>query len=237
MATYPTTPRHDFLQWCQTHAPVFAAHAAALGLTPAQLQAFQAAVAEADDRLLDHARAVQAARLARQQALAAFATLRGAAGGVVRTIRARAETSADPLALYALAQIPPPGRPTPLPPPAQPQRLTTVLEAATGALTLRWKAAQPSGAAGTTYLIRRRLPGETGFSFVGASGKKRFVDRTVPAGAARVQYTVQGQRADLAGPVSPIFTVHFGRTPDGGRTASVRAARAEPLDATLNVTL
>lgn len=36
-----------------------------------------------------------------------------------------------------------------------------------------------------------------------------------------MQYTVQGQRADAAGPVSQIFTANFGRAPGGGRTAFV----------------
>ena len=38
-----------------------------------------------------------------------------------------------------------------------------------------------------------------------------------------MQYTVQGQRADSSGPLSPIFTVNFGRLPGGGMTASVAA--------------
>ena len=36
-----------------------------------------------------------------------------------------------------------------------------------------------------------------------------------------MQYTVQGQRADTSGPLSPVFTVNFGRAPDGMRNATV----------------
>ncbi|MGD9689652.1 MAG: hypothetical protein AB7K52_06395 [Phycisphaerales bacterium] len=48
------------------------------------------------------------------------------------------------------------------------------------------------------------------------SGTKRFVDNTFFAGPDSVQYAVQGQRADSAGPVSGPVTVSFGRAPGGG---------------------
>jgi hypothetical protein len=54
-----------------------------------------------------------------------------------------------------------------------------------------------------------------------AAGLKRGVDQTLVAGSDSVQYTVQGQRADSSGPVSPIFTVNFGRLREGGFTAAV----------------
>jgi hypothetical protein len=55
------------------------------------------------------------------------------------------------------------------------------------------------------------------------SGKKEFIDDTLIAGPDSVQYTVQGQRADSSGPLSPIFVVNFGRLPGGGVTATVMA--------------
>lgn len=91
----------------------------------------------------------------------------------------------------------------------------------------------PPGAAGTSYIVRRRLPGEGEWSFIGVSGRKEFVDDTLIAGpgvregihAPAVQYTVQGQRSDPSGPLSEIFTVNFGQNPGGGVTASVMGAR------------
>jgi hypothetical protein len=93
-----------------------------------------------------------------------------------------------------------------------------------GNLTLRWTAANPAGTSGTSYIIRRRLPSESEFSFIGVSGRKEFVDDSLIAGPDSVLYTVQGQRADSSGPLSPIFTVNFGRLPSGGFTASVMAS-------------
>ena len=46
-----------------------------------------------------------------------------------------------------------------------------------------------------------------------------------------MQYTVQGQRADRSGPVSPVFTGNCGRLPGGGLTAQVAGAVREGLHA------
>jgi hypothetical protein len=155
-----------------------------------------------------------------------------AAGDAVRSIRAFAGTSAEPAGVYSLAQVPPPASPSPVPPPARPSGLTVRLDAAAGSLTLRWKATNPANARGTTYIIRRKLPGETQFAFIGVAGKKCFVDETLPAGRDSVQYTVQGQRANLSSPVSPIFTVNFGKLPGGATrvVSNVMSKAAVPVD-------
>ena len=223
MSTYPTSPRSAFLEWCQAHAPVFVSKAAQIGLTPAQATAFNEAVDGAAAALIEHEQAQQTAKAVTQTTDAIFNTLRTSAGDTVRTIRAFAENAADPLTVYTTAQIPPPATPTPAPPPAQPTDLTVTLDATMGALTLRWKASNPPGTSGTSYIIKRRLPGESAFAFIGVSGKKSFVDESLVAGPDSVQYTVQGQRGNSSGPVSPIFTVSFGQLPDGVRTARVTA--------------
>jgi hypothetical protein len=120
--------------------------------------------------------------------------------------------------------IDPPAPPSPAPPPAQPTDLTVELEPQIGDLILRWKAENPSGTSGTSYIIRRKLEGESSFSFIGVTGSKKFVDTTLIAGPDTVQYTVQGQRADQTGPMSQVFMVTFGRTPSGGTVAFVGAS-------------
>ena len=232
-STYPTAPRSDFLEWCQVHAPVFTAAVAEIGLSAEEALAFAEATTLAQTRSLAQEAAKETAKVATQQVVSAFDDLGNTVGNVVRTIRAYAEMSNDPNAIYAIAQIPPPAQPSPLPPPAQPTDLTVLLDPTAGTLTLHWKAKNPVGASGTSYIIRRRLPDQTEFAFIGVSGKKAFVDATLVAGPDSVQYTVQGQRGDLAGPVSPIFTVNFGKLPDGGRSATVSTAAYNP--AVLNV--
>jgi hypothetical protein len=210
MSTYPTGPRAPFLEWCDVQTPVFVASAASIGLTASQAAGFAAATAEAHAAILAQGIAQEVARAATQRARAAVRDLRQRAGDAVRSVRAYAETTPAPLAVYNTAQIPPPAAHTPAPPPAQPKRLSAELDASRGALTIRWKARHPSGATGTTYLVRRRLPGEAAFTFVGVTGKKRFIDDTLPAGVAQAQYTVQAQRADRGGRVSEILQVRMG---------------------------
>ncbi len=227
MSTYPAAPRSAFLAWAEAHAPVFAAHAAEIGLTPEQAQA----VADAAEAAREAFVAQEAARAAAQAATAAAVQrldeLRGAVADAVRLVRAFAEASDDP-GVYQRAQIPAPAARSPAPPPAQPTGLRVELDPTLGALTLFWKASNPRGTSGTAYLVRRRLPGETGFAFLGATGggTKHFVDATLPAGVESVQYTVQGQRAGTVGPVSAIFTVSVGR-PTAHRSVAGRLASGE----------
>lgn len=229
MSTYPTSPRASFLQWCQAHESVFTDQAAAIGLSPAQATAFGSAAEELAAAMIASESAKQAARVAVRAADNAYDRARALAGDDVRLIRAFAEMQTHPAGVYALAQIAPPASRSPAPPPAQPTRLTAALNAASGALTLRWKAANPGS--GTTYIIKRRLvsaatlqPGDDEWTFIGVSGKKSFVDTTLMPGPESVQYTVQGQRADSSGPVSAIFTVNFGQLSGGARTATVNTA-------------
>ncbi|MBI5864616.1 MAG: fibronectin type III domain-containing protein [Planctomycetes bacterium] len=114
-------------------------------------------------QLIAQEQAKQAYRVATQETNGAFAALRATAGDDVRLIRAYAESQSKPEVVYNTAQIPPPAAPTPIPPPGQPTDLTVTLAPSTGELTLRWKVTNPPGASGTSYIIRRRLPGESEF--------------------------------------------------------------------------
>ena len=239
MATFPTAPRSALVEWCQAHEAVFQTHATEIGLTEPQVAAFKAAREAASAALLAQEQAKQARKVATQAADTACTTLRSSAGDTVRLIRAFAESAPDPAKVYGLAQIPPPAQPSPAPPPAKPTDLTVDLDPSGGALTLRWKAANPRGTSGTSYLVRRRLPGESQFAFIGVSGKKMIVDTTLPPGQDSVQYTVQ-PRADVSGPLSLIFTVTW-PPPAGRLTASVAtggtpddASRPSLVDAIIN---
>ena len=220
MGTYPQSPRSAFITWAQVHQPIFTANALAIGLTAVQAEAFNDATTAAVARLLAAEEARQAAKVATLEASQAVSALRTSARETVQFIKLFAENSADPEAVYNLAQIPPPASPKPVDPPAQPTDLSVELDPTEGFLTLKWKAANPAGASGTAYIVRRRLPGVSAFTFIGVSGSKSFTDSTLNAGPDFVQYTVQGQRSDLSGPVSNVFTVNFGRTDEGAMTVT-----------------
>jgi len=221
----PTRTR-DRLDFFAAHAPVWVEHAEALGISAEQAAAFAGLV---DAALADY----DAKIAADQAAMAATARLHGsveaahaAASSLIRIIKARAEASASPTDIYNLAQIPPPSPASPAAPPAQPRALAAALDAGSGALTLTWKATNPPNTQGTTYIVRRRLapsPGQhpSPWEVIGITGAKAFLDATIPASPppASIQYTVQGQRADISGPVSPILTVNFG---------ALRTGRSEP---------
>lgn len=80
--------------------------------------------------------------------------------------------------------------------------------------------------------------GEAAFEILGIVGKKTFVDDDLPAGVGSVEYTIQGQRADRRGAVSPILTVNFGtRTGLGTKIAPpIHAAVGASMKANTLVT-
>jgi hypothetical protein len=210
MATYPTSPREDFMTWCRDHVKPFTTNPTSVGLTPAQAQAFSETYGEALAAINTQSEARLAAETATQTANERVATMKRVASSTVKLIRAFATASTNPDAVYTAAQIPAPDAPSPVPPPGQPNMITVGIQPGSGAITLKWKCENPRGASGTSYVVRRMI-GNTGrFEFVGVTGKKSFVDTTFAAGPDSVQYTVQAQRSDRSGPTSEPVIVNFG---------------------------
>lgn len=216
--SYPVYPRSEFLLWSRTHAVNFVQSAAQIGLTNEAAEQYQAEVAAVDQLLNEQETLLNAYRTKTSEVEAALTRLLTSTGNTVRTIRAFAATAPDPQAVFSAARLDPPRKATPAAAPAQPQSLAARLISGDGALEISWKARNPRGTQGTAYIVRRRLAGEREFSFLGVTGAKRFTDNTVPAGVTGVEYTVQGQRADVSGAWSPILSVALG---------SVRAAVGE----------
>lgn len=211
MSTYPTNPRSAFVEWCVTHAGVFQAEEVAIGLSKAQAVAFAGATEKAGSLLLEQAEAWERYLVATQRVRDGVALLRREAGDCVRSIRAFAETTDDANRVYAAAQIAAPKTPSPAAPPEKPRQLAATLNATSGALTLTWKARDPNRRGGMMYLVRRRLPGEDGFTLLGTTGKKTFVDAALPAGMASVEYSIQSQRGERLSPVSATLVVNIGK--------------------------
>lgn len=220
MGSFPESPRSDFLHWCQAHAPIFTAHATAIGMSSGQATKFADAVTKAADQTVAQETARVAAKTATERTSEAYGDLREKAADAIRTIRTFALNSSNPNTVYDTAQIPAPVPPSAMPPPGEPSDLRFELAPTTGELTLRWKCTNPPGANGTSYIIRRKLPGDADFSFLGVAGAKKFIDTTLIAGPDWVQYCVQGQRSGLSGPVSNALTINFGRAPGGGMSVT-----------------
>src|SRR6201999_3984722 len=77
--------------------------------------------------------------------------------------------------------------PSPVPAPGTPYKFNVSL-GSTGALALSWKCQNPRGSSGTMYQLHRRVGATGDFQYLGATGRKAFVDGTVPAGSASVTY-------------------------------------------------
>ena len=120
-----------------------------------------------------------------------------------------------------MAEIPAPAIPGPKPAPGTPTGFTATI-GADGALTLKWKCANPRGTSGTIYQVWRRSSPSAEFQYVGGSGSKTFVDPTIPAGSTAVTYQIQAVRSTAVGEPAQ-FIVNFG-TDEGEAFASVASA-------------
>jgi hypothetical protein len=79
-----------------------------------------------------------------------------------------------------------------------------------GSIQLTWRANNSTGMTGVTYQVWRRFGSVGEFAYLGASGEKKFIDSTIPAGMSQVQYQVRGIRPSAAGEWAQ-FNVNFGR--------------------------
>lgn len=216
----PTPPnRRELLLWCQTHIEPFRNHAQAVGLQEEQVTRFAERTQEYAAAQAEVERIKIALSIAVRNADSAFGAMRREYSQAVADVRYFAGQQEDAQAVYNLSQVTPRSSGQPLPPPGRPTNLSVMLNETQGSLTLAWKCTHPRGSSSATYIVRRRLPGETAFTFLGATGEKQLIDDTLPADASGVAYTVQAQRGSKVGDLSPIFIVNF-----GGAVASSAAA-------------
>ena len=206
-----TSPRGPYMDWCTTHSAAFTANAVAIGLTVPKATAYATLLTAADKAITDADKAKAAYRAAVVSANEAVRALSGSSNGtgeMVRTIRAFAESQANPDTVYSLAQIDPPAPRTPVAPPNPATDVNVSIDTATGALVLKWKASQP--ATGTVYVVKRRINSSGAWEFVGTAGAdKTFVDATLAAGPDSVQYSIQAQRSNLFSDTTAVV-VNFG---------------------------
>ena len=194
------------IEFYEAHLQAWATNAAAIGLDPAAVLAFQTLISDARSAYLD-------AEMKREASKAATFTFHDdtdrmavIGSALLKNIRAFAERTDNP-GVYALAQIPAPSQPSPVGPPGRPFDLTVGL-AQTGAIALRWKCDNPSGASGTVYEVQRRI-GSGAFSFLELAGERAFEDATIPAGSSNIVYQITAVRGKTRGQ-SALFLVNFG---------------------------
>lgn len=233
MATNLPSDPYEIVRTVAVKAPRWTLNQAAIGSSPSQVAAVNAALAEAEAAQHAAGAARQAAESATQQFYRAAQTLRAAASVVVRNAQTLAKAQGD-AEVYVLASINVPSvRSRLAPPPAQPQSLSAEIVPTTGAVVLRWQSRNPRGVSNVVYQIRRGLDGEQPETLIGIVGGGRddspteagparsgsagrggriraFRDASVPAGTRVVRYSVTPIRGNQTGPVSAVFSLQIG---------------------------
>lgn len=196
------------ISWYKSHANKWAEDPGAIGVTPEQVASLQAIVEEASVARNQQASAYGAARSATLRLKLAIEKLSFAGSCMVQQIRTQAAVSDDP-GVYSKAWIPQPRKKSPIGKPGTPSDFGFKLEQI-GWLNLSWTCKNPKGAEGTTYLVYRQLNGDGPFAYLGHAGKKKFLDKTLPAGVEYVTYQIQAVRSTATG-TAAYFHVNFGR--------------------------
>lgn len=213
MPIVPTT-NIGKIEFYESHIGLWTSLPTQIGLLASDCTALAALIDQARKDYDEQKIALDAAKAATQRMNDSVRAMHTLGAADIAKIKAFAEATNNPN-VYTLANLPAPTPGSAVPPPGQPTDLSVGLDATTGAIKLAWKVINPPGASGTSYIVRRKLPTQTQWQFVGVTGKKAFTDATFNAGPDSVQYTVQAQRSDSSGLVSNILQVNFG-TPAGG---------------------
>jgi hypothetical protein len=205
------------VEFFENHTADWSSNAVAIGTTAGAVTALTTKTTAARA-------AYNAQQLAQEQAKAATQTFKDAVAAmalagtdIIKQVKAKAATDGN--SIYTLALLPVPAIPAPIPAPGTPTNFVVELSQG-GALTIKWKCANPAGSQGTMYQVSRRI-GSTGpLIIIGATGNKRFVDDSVPSGSASVTYRIVAIRSTAQG-AEALFTVNFGVSGEGEMIASV----------------
>jgi hypothetical protein len=210
----------DRVAWFEAHTADWQTNAVAIGTTTTAVTALTTRVTAARAAYDAQRIAFEQAKAATQNFKDAVAAMTVAGAEIIKQVKAKAASGGN--AVYTLALLPVPATPAPVPPPGTPTDFTVNLMQ-DGTLELKWKCPNPSGAGGTIYQLQRRAGAATEWTFAGATGSRRFVDASLPAGAAPVTYMITAVRSTAAGNPAQ-FTVNFGA---GGVASIERAAKAD----------
>ena len=184
------------VQFYRTHVPKWAQDPQAIGSTPQEIAAMEAKLAAAVDSVKRQKLAVATARAATMAMHEAVEELANAGAAVIGRVRSTARMEGK--SVYTAALISPPKKGSRLGPPGQPSEFKFAIDQL-GTLTLKWKCRNPRGAQGTMYEVYRRLGSSGPHEFLATTGKKRFVDQTLPQGVSVALYKIVAVRSTRRG--------------------------------------
>jgi hypothetical protein len=224
MAIVPNT-NIGKITFYEAHIPVWSATPTIIGLVAADCTALSALIGSARKEYDTQQAALYEARNATQRMKDAVRAMHALGSADIAKIKAFAEATNNPT-VYTSAVLPPPATPSPVGPPGTPfEFVVTLLQ--TGAINLRWKCSNPTGASGTVYEVARRVGGDSvPFTLVGAIGVREFEDATIARGSSSVTYRVQAVRSTSRGNPAQ-FTVSFGVGGNGLMVATVSEVTTE----------
>lgn len=207
--------RNALLTFALGHQDNWKSRASQIGLTEPEAEAVKDNAVAVQEQLALVASLRAQSKAATADLTDRFTDLRRSVSDALRDINAFAAASSNPSAIYNLAEIEPPQPRSVLQPPAKPTNLTFTLDPATGGIIVRWKCTNPQGVFGVVYTVQRRIGANGPLTTLGATGEKRFVDTTIPAGTSLIVYSLFGQRGGVTGPTSDAVQVRFGTGSNG----------------------
>ncbi len=212
------------LEWFEQRLALWAASAATLEISAAQITDLQTRISAARA-------AYTFAHIARNNAKSATANYYAASDNLnelgrilIRNIKTTAETTGNPQ-VYILADVPEPAEPSPLGPPPIPTDLLARLSTS-GIVHVTWKCTRRGG---TSFQVFRSLTSpdnqNTPYVMIGVSEEQKFTDSNVPAGYMAVTYKiVAGRGGGYSDPSDPTI-LYFGAAPQQqGNTGLTLAA-------------
>lgn len=204
------------IEFYENHNAPWTANATAIGTTTTEVGALLTKTTAARTAYNAQQTAQNAAKAATVTLHTAVDAMDTAGTDIIQKVKAKAATDGN--SVYALAELPPPAVPGPVPAPGTPSNFVVTIQE-DGSLILTWKCPNPAGGTGTIYQVARQIGGAGDFVILGATGSRKFIDDTLPSNSAPITYRVTAVRSTVAGAPAQ-FTVSFG-TSGGTMTASI----------------
>lgn len=205
------------ITFCTNHAAAWADDPPAVGLDASEVAdlSFMAVNAFTKRQNVDVTR--NAFRSAVIEQDAAINTMRNKAAILLKKIKVFADGTADPQAIYALADLPLPSSGDDLPPPPAPGDVTAKLNNS-GTVTVKWDVPMKNAYKGKTfYIVQRSLSAPEGsgaadvpFTTVASSHDRAFTDFNVPTGYTKASYRIIATRNGENSDTSEEAVINFG---------------------------
>lgn len=194
MPNLPTN-RFDQLQWFEARITTWTANATSLNLTAGAMTTFAGQITSARTAYDEMMEIRAAAKAATENWYNASTKMVAPGRGHIATIKAFAEASSNPN-VWVLSMMDPPAPPSPAVAPSVPANVTGTVSA-TGLVTVSWNATPSGPTSGIIFIMQRKRQGESGWTVIGATQEKSFIDPSANVAAGNVSYQIRAQRGTL----------------------------------------